>query len=121
MNAIQLETGLAIIGSALIVGILLYLYEGRKQGFFYFFWHSLSQMFFVNDIRIDSTPARIFQAAFWFTILILISSYTATMAALMTQQQLFRFVSNMNEIYGKRIGADEVYSDIIRSYGTILI
>ena len=84
-------------------------------------WHSWAQIFFINDIRIDTTAGRVIQSAFWFTILILVSSYTANMAAIMTQQQLFRYLSQINQIYGKRISAEPVYEGIIRSYGAQFI
>jgi polar amino acid transport system substrate-binding protein len=129
VKVFELETGIAIVASTLIVGLLLYFYEGRKQSFFYYMWHSWyafkfynlysfrAQVFFINDIRIETTVGRVVQAIFWFTILILVSTYTANMASMMTQQQMFRYINHLNQIAGQRIASPSSYEDIIKSYG----
>ena len=117
LQTIELLTGIAVISSAFIVGVILYFLEGRNQNIFYFIFHSYGQVFFVSEINLKSPWSRLVQVSFWFGILILASSYTALMADTMIEENLFRSKSHISKIYGKRIGANDAYQNIIKSYG----
>ncbi|OMO90592.1 Ionotropic glutamate receptor [Corchorus olitorius] len=70
------------------------------------FWFSFSSMVFAHRERVVSNLARFVVIIWCFVVLILTQSYTASLASLLTVQQLQPTVTDINEILkkGERVG-----------------
>ncbi|GKV03080.1 hypothetical protein SLEP1_g15448 [Rubroshorea leprosula] len=66
------------------------------------FWFSFSTMVFAHRERVVSNPARFVVLIWCFVVLILTQSYTASLASLLTVQQLQPTVTDVNELLRRR-------------------
>ena len=121
LECIELLTGVFIILSTLVVGATLYFIENRKESLFYFMFHSFAQTFFIPDIKIKTSFGRLVQATYWFTVLILVSSYTALMADQMIADNELKSGIHVYEVYGMKVSCSKIYESIMKSYGATTI
>ncbi|CAN8320950.1 unnamed protein product [Cochlearia groenlandica] len=96
--------------SFFIIGLVVWVLEHRVNPDFdgpvpfqisTIFWFSFSIMVFAPRERVLSFWARLVVIIWYFLVLVLIQSYTASLASLLTSQQLYPTVTNINSLLAK--------------------
>ncbi|VVB10777.1 unnamed protein product [Arabis nemorensis] len=107
---LTLELWLISLLSFLIIGLVVWVLEHRvnpnfdgpgKYHLSTIFWFSFSIMVFAPRERVLSFWARLVVIIWYFLVLVLTQSYTASLASLLTSQQLHPTITNINSLLAK--------------------
>ncbi|CAL9233868.1 unnamed protein product [Arabidopsis halleri] len=107
---LSIELWLTSLGFFFLVGITVWILEHRVNPDFRgpanyqastIFWFAFSTMVFAPKERVFSFWARALVVTWYFLVLVLIQSYTASLASLLTSQQLNPTITSMNSLLDK--------------------
>eukprot|EP01016_Furgasonia_blochmanni_P005417 TRINITY_DN12104_c0_g1_i5.p1 TRINITY_DN12104_c0_g1~~TRINITY_DN12104_c0_g1_i5.p1 ORF type:complete len:582 (-),score=164.28 TRINITY_DN12104_c0_g1_i5:682-2427(-) len=117
LEVFSLEMGLCVLGTALAVAFIQFFLESQQYPLEDYLWNAFSSMYFVNGVRLHKTPARIIQIAYWFMVLIIISSYTANMTTVISLDKLMNQIQTADDIADKTIKTEVVYHEFLYPFG----
>jgi hypothetical protein len=120
----------AIIASFLIVPMVVFLMDAQHRGkqiltswpkLFTLLWQCLGMFTNYDAIIPIGLPARVVSIVYGFTILIVLSSYTANLAAFLTSSRLDLKASGFSALAGSRVLVLEDYVTTMSAYSAIPI
>jgi Ligand-gated ion channel/Bacterial extracellular solute-binding proteins, family 3 len=117
LEVLGYQIPIIIVVTAFLLSIFFYIFEQKSQPYEDFFWHMMSSIFFVNVLNLQRFSTRVTMVAFWFMILIVISTYTAYMTTIQVVDKIANNIQTVNDINQMLIGTYSTYHTYLYPYG----
>ena len=109
LRVFELRFGILLLATAFCIGILLFILEKQAYSLEKYLWHAFSSLYFCSSVKLEKTPSRIVMVAYWFMILIIISTYTAQMTNIKSISQILNAINSASGLNQKTIKTFDEY------------
>lgn len=120
-DIVQVNLLLLVVGTAVVVAILQFLFEGRRDKFKqhsleYYFWHVFSSIFFIGTVKLKQHPSKLIQSGFWFMMFVVVSIYFAKICNELTLRNITNFISSPLHLNQKIVKVNQIYDQFLSTY-----